>query len=146
MNSINSQETKDLVKKSRIVVVYECGCLSGEPERGKRYQFLPCCIHKKKIRGKLFLCRYCGKVFETSVRVNVSVSCSDCKGIHRSELAARRLEEPKPKQNLERKIDCKYYSDCLGIGGRLFESPVACDGCKRYVCIDIEEQLILEAS
>ncbi len=143
---MNSQETKDLVKKSRIVVVYECGCFSGDPKRGKRYKFLPCPIHGKKIQGKLFLCRYCGEVFEASARVNVSVSCLNCKGIHRKELAARRIEKPKPKPDLKRNIDCKYYADCLGINGKLIKNPEACSVCRKYVCINIEEQLILEAS
>jgi len=141
---MNSQKTKDLVQKSKIIVIYECGCISGEPLRGKRGRFLPCPIHGKEVRGKLFLCKYCGTVFEMSTRVNKTVSCADCKVVHRADLASRRTLDSPPKPNLERKIDCKHYSDCLDIGGRLLEDPEACNNCRKYSCIDIEEQLILE--
>ena len=138
-------------------VKYACGCISDNPPYLKHSRGLaPCPIHNKPAISKIFVCIVCGKEFEKNVRVSTALACSNkCRKKRISTINSKQYKEmtdgvgPLSERFLKtppRHCACKYYLECLDIGGKLINNPKACQGCKRYQPIDIEEQLMMEVA
>ncbi len=140
---------------SKKIVKYACGCISDNPPYNYRC-LAPCPIHGEPAISKIFTCVICGKTFEKDVRIRTALVCSDeCRKKRISTIKAKQYKEmmngsaPLSERFLKvpaRHCDCKYYQYCLRVGGLLIGNPSACQGCKRYQPIDIEEQILMEVA
>jgi len=139
------------------IIKYACGCISDNPPYIKHSRCLaPCPIHGEPAVSTIFTCVICGRIFEKDVRVHTALACSEkCRKKRISTVKAKQRKEmvnssgPLSERFLKvppRHRDCKYYRDCLDIGGKLINDPGACQGCKRYQPIDIEEQILMEVT